>query len=223
MASRNRTKHAVLGFLTWKPMSGYEIKKAIEGSISNFWSESYGQIYPILQQLADEGLATRQSTPSEGGRPQHIYAITPEGRAELARWLAEPVAAEPPRNELLLKLFFAGQTGIESPIAHLEAFEAGCRATIGRYEEIARDIARTYEGVADAAYWLMTLRFGLAIHRAMLGWAAETIGELEEMRSRGEGPSNPAETAPEGGPRPNNQKPAKSRRSRARATARMRE
>ena len=220
MASRNRTKLAVLGFLTWKPMSGYEIKKAIEGSVANFWSESYGQIYPILQRLANDGLATRQTTRTEGGRAQHIYAITSAGRTVLAEWLAEPVTPEPPRNELLLKLFFAGQADVESPIAHLEAFEARVRATIAKYEEIARDIARSHEGVADAAYWLMTLRFGLAVHRAMLGWAAETLGELQDMRARGTGSQDTAEAAGGRAPRPNHQKPTEPRKSRITQTPR---
>ncbi|MGD9539139.1 MAG: PadR family transcriptional regulator [Alphaproteobacteria bacterium] len=220
MAARNRTKLAVLGFLTWKPMSGYEIKKAIEGSIANFWSESYGQIYPILQQLAHDGLATRETTRTGGGRPQHIYAITPEGRAELARWLAEPAAPEPSRNELLLKLFFANQIDVESAIAHLTAFEAENRATIAKYEEIARDIARKHDGIADAPYWLMTLRFGLAVHRAMLGWAAETLGELEDMRARRAAAPSTAEPAGERRPRPNNHKATKPRKPRTSRTQR---
>lgn len=192
MAKRNRTKLAVLGFLTWKPMSGYELKKAIDGSISNFWSESYGQLYPMLQELADDGLATRTSTATEGGRPAHTYAITDTGRAELARWLAEPVQREPTRSELLLKLFFGGQTDVETSIKHVEESERRARATIAKYEEIARQIATTYGAMPDAPYWLMTLRLGLAIHRALLGWAAETLGELKDMQAGSSSRPQPA-------------------------------
>ena len=183
MAQRNRTKLAVLGFLTWKPMSGYEIKKAIEGIISNFWKESYGQLYPILNELAEEGLATRESQETEGGRTQHIYAITPTGRAALRDWLTEPPRHETLRNELLLKLFFGAQIGVETSLGHVEESRRGTLATIAAYEGIEREIASRYAGMPDAAYWLMTLRYGLAVHRAVLGWTEETLAELKEMQA----------------------------------------
>jgi DNA-binding PadR family transcriptional regulator len=47
-----KSKYAILGMLSIAPMSGYDIKKQVETSISNFWSESYGQIYPALRNLA---------------------------------------------------------------------------------------------------------------------------------------------------------------------------
>jgi DNA-binding PadR family transcriptional regulator len=47
MARVNGTRQVVLGFLTWRPMSGYDIKKIVEQSVSNFWSESYGQGWPV--------------------------------------------------------------------------------------------------------------------------------------------------------------------------------
>ena len=50
------TEYAVLGMLALGPGSGYDLKKRVEGSIAHFWSESYGQIYPILAHLASQGL-----------------------------------------------------------------------------------------------------------------------------------------------------------------------
>ena len=68
MPKASRTSHAILGFLTWEPMSGYAIKKAVAASIDNFWNESYGQIYPILKRLVANGLATRSPTAWRPGR-----------------------------------------------------------------------------------------------------------------------------------------------------------
>ena len=44
----NKTKYAVLGMLSFAPKSGYEISQMIKNSTAFFWSESDGQIYPIL-------------------------------------------------------------------------------------------------------------------------------------------------------------------------------
>jgi DNA-binding PadR family transcriptional regulator len=56
----NRTRFAVLGFLTIRPLSRYDMKVTIQSSIRNFWSGSAGQLYPALRELSSEGLAIRQ-------------------------------------------------------------------------------------------------------------------------------------------------------------------
>lgn len=184
MAKRNRTKLAVLGFLTWKPMSGYEIKKAIDGSISNFWRESYGQIYPILQELAAEGLATSETVKGEGAREQTIYTITEAGRAELRDWLTEPAATERPRVELLLKLFFGRQGDQAACIRHVEAARARYGADLAELEDIERHMDKSLNHLPDAAYWRLTLRYGLALHRMQLAWAEESLAALRDLQSK---------------------------------------
>ena len=77
----NRTRQAILGFLTWGPMSGYDIQRVVSGSISNFWQESFGRIYPMLAELERDGLATMREESSPGGRPRKVYSITEDGRA----------------------------------------------------------------------------------------------------------------------------------------------
>ena len=49
-------------------MSGYDIKKLVDVGLSHFWSENYGQIYPTLESLVQEGLATRKEDRSSGKR-----------------------------------------------------------------------------------------------------------------------------------------------------------
>src|ERR1700722_14027305 len=98
--------NALLGLLTMKPMSGYDIKALIPQSIGNFWSESYGQIYPSLKRLAETGLVEKKTQRQKGKPDRHVYSLTEDGRARLRDWLKLPVVAEVPRHELLLKLFF---------------------------------------------------------------------------------------------------------------------
>src|SRR5207248_1647711 len=89
MSSRSiKSRYALLGMLSIRPMSGYDIKKLIEASISNFWSESYGQIYPTLKQLVAEKLVTRTVKKQTGKPDRHVYALTPAGRRRLREWLA---------------------------------------------------------------------------------------------------------------------------------------
>ena len=186
MAQRNRTKLAVLGFLTWKPMSGYEIKKAIDRSISNFWSESYGQIYPILQELAAEGLATSASAKGEGTREQTIYTITEAGRVSLREWLAEPAAPERSRVELLLKLFFGRHADPAACLRHVETARARYDVDLSELEAIERHFDANLTELPDAPYWRLTLDYGLALHRMQLAWADQALAALRALQSQRE-------------------------------------
>ena len=179
----NRSRNAVLGFLCWGPMSGYDLRGVIEGSISNFWSESSGRIYPILAQLVDEGLARRTATQSPGGRPRHVYRITDEGRADFDAWLREPVAPRPPRNELLLKLFFGARTQLEVPLEMLRAHRFELEERLDHYAEIRERLEAAKDAPEDRAFWLMTLRFGELDARAQLDWCDEVLPQLEASRS----------------------------------------
>src|SRR5262245_56172302 len=109
MSRINKSKYAIMGLLNTRPMSGYDIKKTIEAGLSNFWSESYGQIYPILRTLVAEGLATSWVEEHTGKPDRHVYTLTDAGREDLTGWLAGPVDYDPGRIEILLKLYFGWQ------------------------------------------------------------------------------------------------------------------
>ena len=181
MPKLNRTKQAILGFLIWEPMSGYDIKKAIEYSTSNFWSESYGQIYPILKRLTEEGLVTQSLLTTSGGRDRHVYTITETGQEELRRWLSEPTEPSVVRNELLLKLFFGRQVAAETNIRQIETFRNAQQQDLERYAKIRKELTTTHKDPADVAYWLMALRFGESQKRALLTWCEETLAELHGL------------------------------------------
>ena len=52
-------KHAILGFLSFKPLSGYDLKKAFDNSVRHFWPANQSQIYRTLSQMTDEGLVEK--------------------------------------------------------------------------------------------------------------------------------------------------------------------
>src|SRR5260370_26291948 len=108
--------------LSIQPGSGYDIKKFMEQSSSNVWHESYGQIYPLLKQLVDEGLATSHTDKQEGKPERYIYTLTSEGLAELRQWLTHPIEYTIERNELLLNLVCRLQAPLTANIEHVQPF-----------------------------------------------------------------------------------------------------
>jgi len=71
----------LLQLISEKPSHGYELIKAIEERLNGAYSPSPGVVYPTLTFLEEAGFAT--VSPEAGGKK--LYAITPEGQAELDR------------------------------------------------------------------------------------------------------------------------------------------
>jgi DNA-binding PadR family transcriptional regulator len=69
----------LLALIAEKPSHGYELIKAIEEKLGGAYSPSPGVVYPTLTFLEETGFAT--VSPEAGGKK--LYAITPEGQAEL--------------------------------------------------------------------------------------------------------------------------------------------
>ncbi len=69
----------LLQLISEKPSHGYELIKAIEEKLAGTYSPSPGVVYPTLTFLEEAGFAT--VSPEAGGKK--LYAITPEGEAEL--------------------------------------------------------------------------------------------------------------------------------------------
>ena len=101
------TGRVILGMLALGRTTGYEIKQFVDKSTRHFWAASYGQIYPELKRLEQQGLVRGRSEPT-GGRSRTVYELTDAGHAALATWLgsdAEPLYEL--RDEGMLKLFFS--------------------------------------------------------------------------------------------------------------------
>jgi DNA-binding PadR family transcriptional regulator len=180
-ARENRTRWVVLGMLTAAPTTGYGLRKAIAGSVGHFWQESFGQLYPALRRLAAEGLVEARATRGGPGRGGSTYHVTPRGRVALAAWLARPPVLEKQRNELLLKVFFAGAVPPEVTARNLDGVAAKLRAELATLEAIGREIDAAAVGGArhpDAPCWRLTLDFGLSSLRMALAWIDEAKGVL---------------------------------------------
>jgi DNA-binding PadR family transcriptional regulator len=173
------TPDALLGVLSMAPMSGYTMRSVIEESIGNFWSESYGQIYPALKRLAAEGLVEKKTERQKGRPARYVYSLTEEGWERLREWLAIPARAEVPRNDLLLKLFFGTHAPAGANRENVAAFVALHEEALARYAEIARDLKRRKKEDPRADFWQMTLSYGRHHSTAMVAWGRETLKELD--------------------------------------------
>lgn len=101
-------KTLCLGILNQGEATGYEIKKHCEeGPFGGFYAAGFGSIYPALNTLCAQGLATVTDVPGLGGPARKVYRITPAGRLALLDALAEPPAPDKIRSDFLFVMFFA--------------------------------------------------------------------------------------------------------------------
>lgn len=102
------TSYAVLGLLSLRDWTTYELAQQMERGIGRMWAASPSMVYEEPKHLVTRGYATVTETPV-GRRPRSSYSITPAGRRALAHWLAEEPAPPSLQFEGLLKVLFADQ------------------------------------------------------------------------------------------------------------------
>lgn len=179
MKKYNDTIYAILGILTTNCRSGYEIKQFIDSSLNHFWKISYGQIYPTLKRLEEDGLAITQTASQEGKPDRKEYFLTEKGKELLKGWLEQPLKQLPiERNEVLLKLFFGRHQTKEQSALLLEDYKQKLENLYRTYEGIEEGITYYNNNHNDAKYWLFTLDYGKRVTEAAIAWCDATIKEL---------------------------------------------
>lgn len=174
----SQTELAVLGALSVEPMTGYALRQAIRDVLGHFWSESFGQIYPALARLERAGHITRRGSGRSGAVR---YAITDSGRARLTELLARPVHLAPPRNGVLLRLFFGRQLGPEACRALIEDAKADAERRLEALMATRRELDDDRDRAADRPYFLLTVSAGEHAARATVAWADEALGVLDAV------------------------------------------
>jgi len=201
MSRRQKTRFALLGLLSWKPMSGYDVKKIVDIGLSHFWNENYGQIYPTLDSLVTEGLAKKSEDISRGKRKRYVYSITDTGVEAFREWLALP--ADPPivRNELQLKFFLSSRLPTKTTLRIIEDYRSQQQQVLQEYREsevvlrkaiesdeyppeveeiLAGNETRRNAGrrARQCTIFLLTLRHGILAIESRMKWCDEVISQL---------------------------------------------
>jgi PadR family transcriptional regulator AphA len=163
----------VLGLLAPRPLSGYDIKTIVDRSTRFFWAASYGQIYPELKRLDEEGLVEGEDQPN-GGRSRRVYKLTAAGHQALVDWLLGSTVTIELRDESLLRLFFADALPHEQALLLLEGRKRGHE----EYLETLRAIdARPGE---DPPFVDLVLRWGIAFNEWGAQWCEEQLQRLSK-------------------------------------------
>ena len=180
MARERKIDMVILGLLSHEDLTGYDIKKRIDGAISFFWKGSFGNIYPALKDMENRGLIKKSDT-SVGGRERISYHITKAGKQTLKKWLTDEQAGNELRYETLLKLFFGGAEKKEVTIRNIELFEGQIRQELKLLKAYEEVLKRRLE-VEDHLYYYLTVSFGIDTYEAYLKWCVKAKKLLKETQ-----------------------------------------
>lgn len=115
-------KHALLGVLDARPMSGYELKQFFDSSTGWMWSAQHSQIYPLLAKMEKAGLIVGQDQVRGEHLRRVVYEITDVGVAELRRWAGQAHPLQEERDPFLLQATFFDLVADEDAIAILTVY-----------------------------------------------------------------------------------------------------
>jgi DNA-binding PadR family transcriptional regulator len=181
-------RHAVLAALLDGEYSGYQLAKAFDVGVANFWHALPQQLYAELTRLEKEGLVAGRQVIQETRPNKRLFRVTDEGRAELERF-AEAVA-KPSfiRDDLLVKVQVADRIGT-APV--IEQLQERASAAEGKIELLGK-LLRKLRGDADEDEFLrtgerigpyLTCLRGLAFEQEHRDWCLRIAAVLKERQS----------------------------------------
>jgi PadR family transcriptional regulator, regulatory protein AphA len=167
------TGRVILGMIALGRQTGYDIKQLVDKSTRHFWAASYGQIYPELRRLQDQGLIEGREEPS-GARARTVYVLTDAGRAALRGWLAsDDELTYEIRDEGMLKLFFS-DVEPELRLENIRAMRALYERQLAQLRAVEAHAAGMPAGPG------LTLQFGLELTQASVAWCQAAERRLAE-------------------------------------------
>jgi DNA-binding PadR family transcriptional regulator len=167
-------RQGILAMLADGPLHGYQLRVDFEERTGSTWPLNIGQVYTTLSRLERDRMVIALDDADDTHKR---YALTDQGRAELAAWFATPVHREDrPRDELAIKLAMAAQL----PEAALhEVVQAQRTDTMRALQDYTR-LRRAHEDDVEALAWPIVLDSLIFAAEAEIRW----LDACEERLSR---------------------------------------
>ncbi len=182
-APRSTTSFAVLGLLSLRTWTTYELAKQVKRSLNWFWPRAERKLYDEPKALAATGLATAEKQ-FTGQRAGTLYTITPDGREALRRWLDEPPAPPSTESEAMLKVFFADAGSLEQLAGTLDAVAATATERLTTLAGIIeRALAEGTQFPERSHISSLTLPWGVRQEIAVLTWARWARAQIAGWRN----------------------------------------
>lgn len=181
-------RHAVLAALLDAELSGYQLAKAFDLGVANFWHALPQQVYAELARLEGDGLVSGRDVVQDTRPTKRLFTVTDAGQAELERFAATANKPSFIRDDLLVKVQAADHVDSGELIAQLAERAGFADAKI----ELFRGLLEQMRGDRSEEEFLrhgerigpyLTCLRGLAFELGNRDWCRRSAAILRERRT----------------------------------------
>lgn len=177
-------KFALLGFLSWRNLTGYELKKLIAESELLPWTGNSNQIYTALIQLHKEEMVHCEVFQQENLPPRKVYSLTDAGRAQLNAWLLSAPELPEAKATFLIQLAWADALSTPQLEGLLETYRSAAEGQLALCQEkLRREKDAPNRTPRERFLWQMALRNRIRAWETEVAWAQEVQCGLEVLES----------------------------------------
>ena len=182
MALRN----AVMAALLEGEASGYDLAKAFDASVANFWMSTPQQLYRELERMEAEGLVAARVIEQERRPNKRLFSLTQAGREAVRSYTAEPLGKPSViRDELMVKVQCLDAGDVDAVRTAVRERMEWAGAKLARYERLRQ---RLLDGRSEEAYFAeaerigpyLTLLRGMSFERENLQWGDMALRRLDQ-------------------------------------------
>lgn len=151
---------AILGLLSIRPMSGYDLTRSYKRALDRIWQAPAGQIYPALRTMEREGFL-EVSVEIQDTRPNRkVYRLSALGQRAFQAWLERPVRAPVVHHEFLHKLFVMDHLPLEQRRAMIESYVQNCQSWVDHMKLVDSKLRGSLDGPQGESVYFQMLAIG---------------------------------------------------------------
>jgi PadR family transcriptional regulator, regulatory protein AphA len=174
-------KFVILGFLSERPLTGYDLKKLITDSPIFYWSGNNNQIYTTLVLLHKDNYVTREVIQQDQFPARKIYTITKQGLDGLNKFILSEPELPQYRNSFFLQLTWTDHLKKNQLDELIEKYENEvnikflmCKEENKRKNIQAKKLSR------NAFIWSMIMENNISFFENELNWIRKLRKSLSE-------------------------------------------
>jgi len=172
--------NAILGILSYRSLTGYDLKKIIQESPFMYWSGNNNQIYKALLGLLEEEYVTNEVVHQESSPSKKIYTITERGRAALRGWVLSSPEAPEFKKTFLMQLAWADQLNDAELNALLTQYENEISIQAAMHRELKNRADFSPDRTArEKLLWDMIYDNIISSFESELAWVQRLRQELD--------------------------------------------
>lgn len=180
-------KHAVLASLLTGELSGYQLAKAFDIGVANFWHALPQQLYAELTRLEAAGLISGREVVQDTRPNKRLFTVTDAGHAELQRFAETSAKPSIMRDDLTVMVQAIDGIDPGPVIRQLEERATFAAAKISLFEGLLERMRGdatedTFLATGDRIGPYLTCLRGLAFERENVAWCGRTASILKNRK-----------------------------------------